>query len=97
MNFIMNDTFVTSVVFNDEAIEITFMEANEQASKVMEIHTIAFPIEEDFEKMAIVENVQEFLRELIDRCYGERRAELSGIKTEPMRPDEEQEPAQDEA
>lgn len=79
MNILMtNDTFITSAVFNDEAVEITFMESTEQSSGCMEIHTLAFPVEDDPEKLAMIEIIQENLRELIDRVYAERRAELNG-------------------
>jgi hypothetical protein len=80
MNVLMADTFITSVVFNDEAIEITFMESGEQSSTCMEIHTIAFPIEDDPEKIIMLEQCQDLLREIIDRVYAERRAEINGQK-----------------
>lgn len=73
-----NDTFITSVVFNDEAIEITYMEKGQQSSKVMQVNTIAFPVDaNDAEKLEMIAQAQDLFRELIDRAFSERRAELN--------------------
>ena len=69
----MSDTFVTSVIFNDEALELTFLESREQGENVMEVHTLVFPVNNDMDKLNLVATIQEILRELIDRVYSERR------------------------
>lgn len=75
MNFseiIQNDTFVTSVVFNDEAVEVTYLENRDQTEHVMEAHVLVFAIN-DPAKVDILAMVQELLRDVIDRVVSERR------------------------
>ena len=78
--YLNTDTFITSVVFNDEALEISFMETSKQSESVMEVGTIVFPITDDPEKLDICGAIQDALRDLIDRVYAERRAALGAVK-----------------
>jgi hypothetical protein len=68
-----NDTFITSVVFNDEALEITFLENRDQTEDIMEAKTLVFAVGGDAEKVDILVLVQDLLRDLVDRVYAERR------------------------
>jgi hypothetical protein len=70
--------FVTSAVFNDEAIELTFIDDRKQTPNVMEIDTIVFPVTNDADRLNICSQIQALLQELINRVIADRRAELAG-------------------
>lgn len=77
LNDFAQGMFVTSAVFNDEAIELTWLDDREQTDTLMEIHTQVFPITNDPEKVAICSEIQALLQELVNRNVSERRAALS--------------------
>ena len=70
--------FVTSAVFNDEAVELTYIDDRKQTDQVMEIDTMVFPVTNDQDKLNICSQIQSLLQELINRVHAERRAKLSG-------------------
>lgn len=70
--------FVTSAVFNDEAVELTYIDDRKQTDEVMEIDTMVFPVTHDPDKLNICSQIQSLLQELIGRVHAERRAKLSG-------------------
>lgn len=77
LNDFAQGLFVTSAVFNDEAIELTWLDDREQTESLMEIHTQVFPITNDPEKVAICSEVQALLQELVNRLIAERRAQMN--------------------
>lgn len=71
--------FVTSAVFNDEAVELTYIDDRKQTDEVMEIDTMVFPVTHDPDKLNICSQIQALLQELINRVHAERRAKLAGL------------------
>jgi len=66
------DTYVTSAVFNEEALEITFLEARHQTPNRMRACTEVFAIDTP-EKEAIFNEIQNSLCELLDMVEREAR------------------------
>jgi len=62
------DTFVTSVSFNDDSIEVTFLEKREQADEVMMARTMVAAIKDE-DSMQMYADLQSILRDFIDFGY----------------------------
>lgn len=78
---LLNETFITTAVFNDELVELTYMERRHQGSKSMRMQMLMFPVDGiDPEKVDIVAAIQDLLRELIDRVESEQREEMQETK-----------------
>lgn len=75
------DTFVTSAVFNEEAIEITFLEARHQTPNRMRACTEVFAVDSP-EKETILSEVQTLLCDLLDIVERDAR-EAEEQKTPP--------------
>ena len=67
------DTFVTGVAFSDDAIEVTFLEKNDQSETVMLAKTMVIPIEDDDDRIQMYFEIQERLIEMIQWGYIELR------------------------
>jgi hypothetical protein len=63
------DTFITSVSFSDDSIEITFLEKNEQAEDVMMARTMVIYLGDDENKIDMYADIQDSLRMLIEIGY----------------------------
>lgn len=66
------DTFITSVSFGDDSIEITFLEKREQSETVMMARTMIVPVDDD-DSLQVYADVQDALRQLIEWGYVELR------------------------
>jgi hypothetical protein len=62
------ETFVTTVSFSDDSIEVTFLEKREQGESVMMARVMAISIDDE-ESMEMYADIQNVLRELIERGY----------------------------
>jgi len=67
------DTFVTSVNFADDAVEITFLEKSDQSETVMLAKTMIIPIEENEDRIHMYLEIQERLIDMIQWGYIELR------------------------
>lgn len=67
------ETFITSVSFSDDSVEITFLEKREQSDNVMMARTMIIYLEEDDEKIGMYADLQDSLRMLIEMGYVELR------------------------
>ena len=72
--------FVTSAVFNDEAVELTFIDDRKQTPNVMEIDTMVFPVTQDPDRLNICSQIQALLQDLIIRVHSDRRDEINGLE-----------------
>lgn len=80
-NSLLNDSFITSAVFNDELVELTYMEKRDQGTKCMKIHTLMFPVDgSDPDLVEIVAIIQDHLRDLIDRVEAAQREEFQEVR-----------------
>lgn len=66
------ETFVTSVGFNEDSMEVTFLEDREQGEDVMMARTLILPINSP-ERMQLYAEIQERLCDLIEWGYIELR------------------------
>jgi hypothetical protein len=67
------ETFITSVSFSDDSVEITFLEKREQADNIMMARTMVIYLEDDEDKIDIYADLQEKMRMLIEMGYVELR------------------------
>jgi hypothetical protein len=66
------DTFITACMFNEDSVEITFLEKHEQSENVMMARSMVLPINTD-ERAQIYAELQDRLRDLVDWGYIELR------------------------
>ena len=62
------ETFVTSVTFSDDSIEVTFLEKREQAESVMMARTMVAEISDET-SMQMYADLQNILRDFIELGY----------------------------
>lgn len=74
------DVFITSVGFNEDSVEITFLESREQGERDMMARTMVLVLESD-ERIMLVAEIQERLRDLIDVGYVSLRNPPREIKS----------------
>lgn len=67
------ETFITSVIFTDESIELNFLEKREQTDNVMMARTMVIYLEDSETKIQIYSDLQDSLRMLIEMGYIEMR------------------------
>jgi len=67
------ETFITSISFGDDSMEITFLEKREQAENIMMARTMVIMIEDDETKLDIYADIQDRLRTMIEIGYIELR------------------------
>lgn len=71
-DYVNLSTFVTSVGFNEDSMEITFLEDREQGEEVLMARTLVIGINSD-ERMQLYAEIQERLCDLIEWGYVELR------------------------
>lgn len=62
------ETFVTNVSFNDDSIEVTFLEKREQAEDVMMARTMVAAVKDE-DGMQMYADLQGILRDFIENGY----------------------------
>jgi hypothetical protein len=67
------ETFITSVSFGDDSMEVMFLEKNEQTDTIMMARTMIIPIEGNDERVQIYGDIQDALRHMIEGAYVELR------------------------
>lgn len=73
-DILSKETFVTSVVFNENSVEITYMEKEEQSETIMLAKTILVPIyPDDEERVLLYAEMQDAASDLVDRAFVELR------------------------
>jgi hypothetical protein len=72
-DIIQFETFITSVSFSDDSIEVMFLEKREQSENVMMARNMVVYLEDNEDKLDIYADLQDRLRMLVEIGYVELR------------------------